>query len=256
MFPESLPIALILWFAVVVLVAGLLQGALGFGFPFVATPLIAMVSDMRTAIIFVLLPTVATICVALSTSGPLRATLARFWMMPIYMIFGAAAGTWVFVAAPDAPYTLVLAVLTLLYLNLDRLGRTRWSVVRRHERVFAPLSGLTSGIFEGTANIAAPPLIVYYLSLGVTPAMLVQGLNMCFLFGKSTQFMVLSTRGGIAMSEWLVTLPFVAIGIAGSLIGVRIRHRIDAETFRLWVKRALLVIALGLLGQYGYSLVA
>jgi len=253
---ESLPLALLLWLACVTLVAGLLQGALGFGFPFVATPLIAMVTDIRTAIIIVLLPTVATICVALFTSGPLRATLARFWMMPLYMILGAAAGTWVFVSAPDAPYTLVLALLTLFYLNLDRLGRSEWALVRRHERVFAPLSGITAGVFEGTANIAAPPLIIFYLSLGLTPAMLVQALNICFLVGKTTQFTVLATRGGVGMDEWLATLPFVAIGVAGSLIGVRIRNRIDAVAFRAWVKRALFVIALGLLGQYCYSFVA
>lgn len=253
---DSLSPALLAWVICVVLVAGLLQGALGFGFPFVATPLIAMVTDIRTAIIIVLLPTVATICVALFTSGPLRATLARFWMMPLYMILGSAAGTWVFVSAPDAPYTLVLALLTLFYLNLDRIGRTEWPLVRRHERAFAPLAGVTAGIFEGTANIAAPPLIIFYLSLGVTPAILVQALNICFLVGKTTQFTVLATRGGVGMDEWLATLPFVAIGIAGSLIGVRIRNRIDAVTFRVWVKRALFVIALGLLGQYGYSLVA
>jgi uncharacterized membrane protein YfcA len=253
---DSLPLALLLWLASVILLAGLLQGALGFGFPFVATPLIAMVTDMRTAIIIILLPTVATICVALFTSGPLRATVARFWMMPLYMILGSAAGTWVFVSAPDAPYTLVLALLTLFYLNLDRLGRTEWPLVRRHERAFAPLAGVTAGVFEGTANVAAPPLIVLYLSLGLTPVMLVQALNVCFLVGKTTQFTVLATRGGVGMDAWLATLPFVAIGVAGSLAGVRIRNRIDAAVFRLWVKRGLFVIALGLLAQYGYSLVA
>ncbi len=253
---ESLPLALLVWVACVILVAGLLQGALGFGFPFVATPLIALVSDIRTAIILVLLPTLATICVALFTSGPLRATLARFWMMPLYMIVGSAAGTWVFVSAPDAPYTLVLALLTLFYLSLDRLGRTEWAVVKRNERVFAPLSGLTAGVFEGTANVAAPPLIILYLSLNLTPAMLVQALNICFLAGKTTQFTVLTVRGGVGMDEWLATLPLVAIGVAGSFVGVRIRNRIDAATFRLWVKRALFVIALGLLGQYAWSLLA
>jgi len=253
---DSLSLVLLLWLACVILVAGFLQGALGFGFPFVATPLIAMVTDIRTAIIIVLLPTVATICVALFSSGPLRATLARFWMMPLYMILGAGAGTWVFVSAPDAPYTLVLALLTLFYLNLDRLGRTEWPLVRRHERAFAPLAGVTSGVFEGTANIAAPPLIIFYLSLGLTPAVLVQALNMCFLVGKTTQFTVLATYGGVGMGEWLATLPFVVIGIAGSLIGVRIRNRIDAVAFRIWVKRALFVIALGLVGQYAWSLLA
>ena len=250
---ESLSRCLLAWVICVVLVAGLLQGALGFGFPFVATPLIALVSDMRTAIVLVLLPTLATICVALFTSGPLRATLARFWMMPLYMILGAAAGTWVFVSAPDAPYTLVLALLTLIYLSLDRLGRTEWAVVKRNERAFAPLSGLTAGVFEGTANVAAPPLIILYLSLSLTPAMLVQALNICFLVGKTTQFTVLTFHGGVGMDEWLATLPLVAIGVAGSFVGVRIRNRIDAATFRLWVKRALFVIALVLLGQYAYS---
>ena len=253
MLPESLSLTLFLWASFAVLVAGLSQGALGFGFPFVATPLIAMVTDMRTAIVIVLLPTLATIAVALLASGPLRVTLARFWMMPLYMILGSGMGTWLFVSAPDAPYTLVLALLTLFYLNLDRLGLAQWPLVRRHERAFAPLAGVTSGIFEGTANIAAPPLIVYYLSLGLTPVMLVQGLNICFLAGKTTQFTVLLTRGGIGMGEWLATLPFVAIGVAGSLAGVRIRNRIDAATFRIWVKRALFVIALGLLAQYGYA---
>jgi uncharacterized membrane protein YfcA len=254
MLLESLPWALLLWVTAVILVAGLLQGALGFGFPFVATPLIAMVTDMRTAIIVVLLPTLATICVALFASGPLRATLARFWRMPLYMIIGAAGGTWVFVSAPDWPYTLMLALLTLLYLNLDRLGRAEWPLVRRHERAIAPLAGMTAGIFEGTANVAAPPLIVYYLALGLTPVMLVQGLNICFLLGKTTQLTVLATRGGVTPGEWLATLPFVAIGVAGSLVGVRIRSRIDAVRFRVWVKRAMFAIALGLLAQYGYSL--
>ena len=250
---ESLSLALLAWVAGVILIAGLLQGALGFGFPFVATPLIALVTDMRTAVVAVLLPTLATICVALFSSGPLAATLARFWAMPLYAMLGAAAGTWVFVSAPEAPYTLVLALLTLFYLSLDYLGRADWPVVRRHERAFAPLSGLTSGIFEGTANVAAPPLIIYYLALGLTPVMLVQALNICFLVGKTTQLSILATRGGVGLDEWLATLPLVAIGVAGSLVGVRIRNRIDAAVFRRWVKRALLVIALGLIAQYGYS---
>ena len=253
---DTLSAELLVWVLCVILVAGLLQGALGFGFPFVATPLLALVSDMRTAIVLALLPTLATICVALFTSGPLRATLARFWMMPLYMILGSAAGTWAFVSAPNAPYTLVLALLTLIYLSLDRLGRTEWAVVKRNERAFAPLSGLTAGVFEGTANVAAPPLIILYLSLSLTPTMLMQALNICFLVGKTTQFTVLTFRGSVGMDEWLATLPLVAIGVAGSFAGVRIRNRIDAATFRLWVKRALFVIALVLLGQYGYSLMA
>jgi len=50
----------------------------------------------------------------------------------------------------------------------------------------------------------------------------------------------------LALLLWLASVILLA--------GVRIRNRIDAAVFRLWVKRALFVIALGMLAQYAYSL--
>src|SRR5687768_7968004 len=100
---EGFSAELFAWICLVMVLAGLVQGTLGFGPQFIATPLIALASDMRTAIIAVLLPTLATIFVALSASGPLKPTLARFWMMPLYQVIGAVAGTWLFVSAPDLP---------------------------------------------------------------------------------------------------------------------------------------------------------
>ena len=253
---ESLSLLLLAWLVFVILFAGLIQGALGFGFPFVATPLVAMASDMRTAVITIVVPTLAVIVVNLAKSGPLLPVLKRFWMMPVYAAAGSAVGTWLFVVAPGMPYSLLLALITLAYLNLDRLGLGELPVVRQHERAFAPVSGFAAGVFEGTANVAAPPLIIFYLALGLAPAVLVQALNICFFVGKATQFAVLATRGGITAAQWLATLPLAAIAVAAFFGGLRIRHRIDARTFRLWVKRALFVIALVLLAQYAYSLIA
>lgn len=250
---DTLTPLLIAWVVCAVVLAGVIQGALGFGFPFVATPLLAMTSDIRTAIIAVLLPTLAVTIANTIKSGPLLPVLRRFWPMPLYAFAGAAAGTSLFVAAPQVPYSLILALITLAYLNFDRLGLGQWQVVGRHERFFAPLAGGAAGIFEGTVNVAAPPLIIYYLALGLAPATLVQGLNICFLVGKTTQFAVLTTRGGVGAAEWLATLPLMVIGVAGFFVGLRIRGRIDARTFRLWVKYALFVIALILLGQYFYG---
>ena len=109
---ESLPLAVILWLVLAVVLAGFIQGALGFGFPFIATPVVAMAVDMRTAVIIVLVPTLATVVVTLVTSGPLGPVMKRFWMMPVYATLGALAGTWIFVAAPDAPYQLLLALMS------------------------------------------------------------------------------------------------------------------------------------------------
>jgi hypothetical protein len=253
---ESFTLTVMLWVAAAVLLAGLIQGALGFGFPFIATPMVAMVADMRTAVITILLPTLATTVVTLVTSGPLGPVLKRFWMMPIYAFLGALVGTWLFVAAPHAPYQLLLALIIIVYLNLDRIARGNWPLIRRHERAFGPLAGAAAGVFEGTANVAAPPLIIYYLALGLAPAMLVQALQICFMVGKTTQFSVLTVYGGVTATQWLATLPLVAVAVAAAFGGARARNRIDAQAFRVWVKRALLVIALALLAQYAYQQIA
>lgn len=249
---QALPVGMIVWVVLAVTIAGLVQGALGFGFPFIATPMAAMLVDMRTAVIAVLLPTLASVGITLFTSGPLRPTLQRFWLMPVYATIGALAGTLIFVAAPDAPYQLLLAVIIVLYLNIDRLTRGEWPLIKRNEKAFAPVAGLAAGLFEGTANVAAPPLIIYYLALGLAPAMLVQAMQICFFVGKSTQFLVLTARGGVTAGEWIATLPLCVIALGAGFAGARLRGRIDAGLFRRIVKTALALIAAGLLTQYLY----
>lgn len=249
---ESLTLPLIGWIAVVMLLAGVVQGALGLGFPTVATPLIALVTDIRTAVILVLIPCIATVSVSVVRSGFLREALAQFWMMPIYMLAGAALGTRLFITYPGFPYDLLLAAVILVYLNLDRLGRTQWTAVRAHPRAFGVLFGFTAGVSEGTANVAAPALIVYYLAISVQPTILVQAMNICFLTGKTTQFATLALAGGVTATQWAITLPLAVVAGAGTVYGVTIRNRIDAPTYRRWLRGALFAIAGILIAQSVY----
>lgn len=250
---ETLDLTLVAWIIAVVIAAGVVQGALGLGFPTLATPLIALVTDIWTAVIIVLIPCIATIVTGLIVNRHLREALAAFWMMPIYIFIGAAIGTRLFIGFPAFPYTLLLAVLIVVYLNLDRLGQGEWTAVRRHPRPFGIVFGVAAGFTEGTANVAAPALIAYFLALGIQPALLVQALHICFLTGKSTQFATLATAGGVSATQWLMTLPLAAVAAVGTLYGVRIRGRIDAPTYRRWLRGALWGIAGILLTQYAYE---
>ncbi|MGE5523566.1 MAG: TSUP family transporter [Rhodospirillaceae bacterium] len=246
---ETITPATLAWIVLVMALSGAMQGALGLGFPTVATPLITMVTDIRTAVVLVLLPCLATVALNLFRGGPMRPVLAQFWMMPIYMLIGAATGTRLFVAYPEFPYALLLAVVIFVYLNLDRLGRTDWPAMQRYRHGYAALFGVMAGVSEGTANVAAPPLIVYYLGIGTSPLLLVQALNLCFFTGKTTQFLTLATAGGVNATQWLVTIPLAAIAAAGAWIGIRLRSRIAAETYRRWLKWALFAIAIVLVAQ-------
>ena len=247
---ENLTPLVIAWIAAVIVLAGFMQGALGLGFPTVATPLIALATDIRTAVIVVLLPCAFTIVLVMARAPLLRETLARFWGMPVAAFVGAAVGTRLFVAFPEFPYALLLAGMIVVYLNLERLGRAEWPFVQRHRIAFGAVFGIAAGLSEGTANVAAPPLVIYYLALALEPVMLVQALNICFLAGKATQFVTLATTGDIPAVQWLSTLPLVVLALAGGFSGTRVRAKLDAAAYRKWLKRALAAIAVLLVAQY------
>ena len=251
---ENITPLTVCFIAVVIAFAGFVQGALGLGFPIVATPLIAMATDIRTAIIVVLLPCVATIVLTMLRAPLLREAFTRFWMMPLYAFAGAAVGTRLFVAHPQFPYPLLLAIVIVVYLNLERLGHAEWPFLQRHRNAFGAFFGVLAGLSEGTANVAAPPLVVYYLALGLEPALLVQALSICFFAGKATQFATLATAGGVTSAQWLATVPLMIVASGGALYGIRVRASLDAANYRRWLKRALFAIAVLLCAQYAYEL--
>jgi uncharacterized membrane protein YfcA len=141
----------------------------------------------------------------------------------------------------------------LFYLNLDRIGLSEWPIMKRNEKKSGLLFGFLGGLSETTANIAAPPLIIYYLGIGLPPLMLVPAMNISFFVGKSTQLATLAASGIASPMHWLVTLPLAVIATIASLYGSRVRSRIDGETYRLWMRRMLLTMALILLTQVVYQ---
>jgi uncharacterized membrane protein YfcA len=81
---------------------------------------------------------------------------------------------------------------------------------------------------------------------------MVQAMQICFLVGKSTQFVVLTTQGGVSAAQWFETLPFCVISVASGFAGARVRGRIDEKLFRRIVKGSLGLIAFALFAQYLY----
>lgn len=163
--------------------AGLVHGALGLGFPLVATPLIALITDIKTAIVFTWLPTFTVILLSIAKGGRPTQTVVSFWSLPLYMIAGSYLGARLLIISDPAPFGLLLGLLVLAYLNLDRLRSLAGRWIEGHPRLARALFGLVAGMFESTANVAGPVLLIYFLSLGLAPAILVQVLNFCFFRG-------------------------------------------------------------------------
>jgi uncharacterized protein len=234
----------------VCLAAGFAHGAIGFGFPVVATPLVALVIDIRSAIALLAPVTLVLVLLSVLRGGSLMELLRRFWYLPPVIAVGSWLGTRLLLAAPPEPFLLVLAGVILLYLNLDRLGLGGSGAVKRLPLPFGLAFGFVAGVFEAIANVAGPVLLVYFMLLGLTPTQMVQALNLCFTAGKGTQVATWAAAGAMTPALWMAVAAFAVPSVAALFVGMRVRSRIDAATYRRWLRAALWVMALLLIGQF------
>jgi uncharacterized membrane protein YfcA len=162
---------------------------------------------------------------------------------------GSLAGSQLLVVSDPAPYKLLLAAMILLYLNVSRLGLPMgW--VRAHPQLATAVFGCLAGFLAGTVNVMVPVLIVFSLELGLAPVVMIQVFNFCFLAGKLAQAAVLAHAGVLTGPVIKATLPLLAVAVASLLAGMALRDRVDPETYRRWLKRVLLAIALMLIAQF------
>ena len=240
----------LIYVAAVCLLSGFAHGALGFGFPLVATPLVALVIDMKSAIALLAPVTLVLVVISAFRGGSVGELLRRFWFIPVGIAFGAWLGTVILLAAPPEPFTLILALVLLFYLNLDRLGRGRSETVQRLRVPFGVAFAFAAGIFEAIANVAGPMLLIYFMLLGAAPAQIVQTLNLCFSIGKGSQVVTLAASGALGQATWLAVAGLTVPSVAALAAGMRLRDRFDAKTYREWLRKALWVMALVLIGQF------
>jgi hypothetical protein len=92
--------------------------------------------------------------------------------------------------------------------------------------------------------------------LGAAPAQIVQTLNMCFTVGKGSQVGTLAASGALGPAAWLTVAALSVPAVAALAVGMRLRDRIDAQTYRAWLRKALWVMAVLLILQFSRSVFA
>ncbi len=248
--PESLSILAWLAAGAIFLLAGLVHGALGLGFPMLATPLLAIMIDIRSAILLTLLPTITVNLISILRGGRWSESIGRYWPLAVLIPVGAVTGTWVLVSVDPAPLRLLLAAVILLHLFRDRLRGLNLDWVRSHTWTAYLVFGLTAGFSAGTVNVMVPLLIIFALQVGMTPLAMVQVFNLCFLAGKTAQVGAFAYSGVSILPLLAGTLPFAAIAAVALMFGMRIKERVDAETYRGWLHGVLVVMVVVLVAQY------
>lgn len=247
----GLDLSPLIWAAITaaLFVAGLSQGALGFGFPAISTPVLALMTDIKTAVLLNLLPNMTVNIISVIQGGNWRASLGVYWPVAIYVLAGSFIGASVLIVAPQEPLRLLLAGIILVYLYQKQIALLNWGALMRRPRTAQAAFGLTGGFFSGSVNNSLPPLLIYFMLLGVETTIMTQMLNLCFLGGKLMQAATLAGAGELSLRAAAANVPLTLVALAGMAAGHRMRGYLSVATYQVLLRRILFVIAFMLMWQ-------
>lgn len=232
----------ILALSLIVFWSSIVHGSIGFGFGMLATPLLALFTDMQTAIIYLLLPTMMVNILSILSEGKFFQALKKFWFIIALMVIGSCLGTFLLIYFQTEFFKLLLAFIILIYL-LQSFVKIEASFVSKHPKASTYGLGIFGGILSGLTNVVAPLMIIYTLELKYSRKDTVQLSNLCFLFTKIGQLFVFLSFGSFTLDTFEGSLIAVGVILLGMFLGIKIKKLIDAKFYTKILKILLFIIA-------------
>jgi uncharacterized membrane protein YfcA len=231
--------------AVVVFLVGILKGAVGFGVPTVATPLLALVMDVKTAVALLVVPNIVMDAFQSRRGGNFRATARRLAVLLVFGAVGMVVGTRLLVALSGRVAMLLLGAFVVAFVVIN-VSRIALRVPSGWERWLSPPIGLLAGVVGGLTNVPGTPLVVYFYALGMDKREFVRSVALSFMVYKVVQLAALSWYGAFSARFVLPTLGMTAAALGGFAVGLRIQDRLDQKTFNRAVLVFLAILGSGL----------
>ena len=242
-----------LYLLAVMVFAGTVHGAIGLGFPMVATPLIAVFLDVRLAILLTLLPTVSVNIVTIWGGTDHKDSLREYAPMFGAVLAGSLIGAWMLATMDPSPFRLALAALIILYLWTALTGNFASQWIKPGIPGIMIGFGVVAGISGGVTNVMIAILVIYFMSMDMPRSKMVPIFNTCFLIGKLSQMGVLAIAGLVSLTLLAQTTPLAVCAIVGLVLGKRIGNLISVEFYRKLLHILLFVLAIILLVQFTLS---
>lgn len=239
---------------VAVLVGSVLQRLSGTGMGLVLAPILTLVLGAASGVLVANATT--TVSGFLMMLALWRAVdWAKARVICACAVPGAIAGGWVVRTAPAAWLLVVVGGVVLLAIGVTVVAGALGRMPELRGRWVTPVAGLVGGLFNTTAGVAAPVMVVHshltrwdHRSFAATmqPVFMTMG-------AVSVTVKLAMGAAGVALPPWWVVPAVVATVVVGIAAGGRLARRVPASTAR---GVAITLAGLGGLGALVRGLIA
>lgn len=248
-----MPHTLLIFIAVVFLLAGFVKGVIGLGLPTVSMGLLAVAMPPAHALAIVIAPGILT-NIWQTFAGPyFLGIVKRLWPL----LLGLAIGIRLdgdMMTGPYARYGTVFIGVLLVTYAIVSLRKFTVTVRPQDEKWVGGVIGLTTGVISGATGVQVVPSMPFMQALGMKKDELIQALGVFFTVATLVQAFNLSAAGLLNESTALPAVIALACSFAGMAIGQTVRTRLEPDTFRRWFLISMIVLGIYLAVVASYEI--
>ena len=215
---------------VAVVISGMIQGSIGFGFSFVAVPAFTLVAPETLPATAIMLGLPMAGYMAFSEREHIN--IPGFAYLSIGRLPGTALGAWLLVVVPASRLSILFGCMLIVGVGATAFGP---GLAPRRGTFLA--AGTVSGLMGTAAALGGPPLGL--VMQRHSPAVLRSTLGMTFSVGVCISLGALALTGQVTGGQMLLAaqlLPAIALGLWASSM---VRGLLDQH----WVRTAVLAFA-------------
>jgi hypothetical protein len=230
------------------LLGGFVKGVSGSGLPQIAVPLIALLTDVPTAIAVVQLPAMSINLFQARPQNHSAGELIRHWPVFLTLFFATIIGVSILkVATPALLFALTggltIAAAVFLAVTPEFCLPGRWRL-----GLGLPVA-MVAGLAAGLSSLAGPILIPYLLALKLPKDLFVSTISICYLCVIVPTIASLLYWDIVIIDVFLFSILAIGPAILGMITGNRVRSYINDRQFRNIVIFMLILAAIGLVGK-------
>jgi len=235
----GIPLSHLVFSSVAVFGAAIVRGFSGFGFSLLSITAITLIMPQAEIV-----PSIFLLEIAASLHLIPSIWREIHWRSILYLLLGCVIGTPIGVAAlanvPAAPMTIAMSVFVIataaMMLRGFRLEKTPGPAA-------TTATGVASGLLNGAFGIGGPPVVLFFFS---TPGAAAIGRASVIAYFIGTDSMGLAWdayNNLITRQTFLQAVLWLVPLLIGVTIGAKSFRNVGEDTFRRWVLRLLMILA-------------
>lgn len=202
-----------------------------------------MLTDVKTAVILTIIPNIILNMIFIFRGPRWRETIGYFYFMAFFVTIGTIFGSKLLIYASKDFLKGALALMLLAAIITNNKSTIRLTKFDQNNKLIQAIFGFAAGLMGGAVNIAVPFLTVYFVNTDYAPAVMSQAFNLCFIFSKISQAIILGAAGQFGIVEITIGAVLTLVAVVAQKPGLRMQDGISTETYKKYLNISTIVMA-------------